>query len=101
MIRNYLKFIRTSNINVYKFLNFEKIMLTISLKRISELLDIKKDDEEISIIRKKRNFCTFLDEDIDLTKIEKSKEKDETEATALTSKMFNNATLAVELRSAN
>ena len=60
-----------------------------SLKRIRELLDIKKEDEEISIIKKKRNFYIFLSENIDLTKIEKLKEKDETKATALTSKLDN------------
>ena len=56
-------------------------------KRIRELLDIKKEDKEISIIRKKRNFYIFLSENIDFTKIEKSEEKDETKA--LTSKLDN------------
>ena len=85
MIRNYLELTRTSNIDVCKFLNFEKIMLTMSSKRIRELLDVKKEDEEISIMRKKGNFCTFLSEDIDLAK--KSEEKDQTEATAFISKL--------------
>ena len=78
MIRNYLELTRTSNINVYKFLNFEKIILTMSSKRIRELLDVKKEDEGISIMKKKRNFCTFLSESVDLTK--KSEEKDQTKS---------------------
>ena len=89
MIRNYLEFTRTSNIDVYKFLNFEKIILITSSRRIRELFDIEKEDEEISIIRKKGNFCIFLDESVDLIKIEKLVKKDETKATALTSKLDN------------
>ena len=76
MIRNYLKLTRTSNINICKFLNFEKIILIISSKRIRELLDIRKEDEEISIMRKKKNFYTFLSESVSLSK--KSEEKDQT-----------------------
>ena len=109
MIRNCLELTRTPNIDACKFLNFEKIILTMSSKRIRELLDIEKEDEEISVIRKKRNFYIFLSESVNLAK--KSEEKDQTKAIAFMSKldwlnMFDNATSAVrsaevKLRSIN
>ena len=98
MIRNCLELTRTSNIDVCKFLNFGKIMLIMSSGRIRELLDVGKEDEGISVMRKKGNFCIFLSGGVDLA--EKPEEKGQTEAIAFMSEldwlnMFDDATSAV------
>ena len=99
MIRNCLELTRTPNIDVYKFLDFEKTMLTMPSRRIRELLDVGKEDGGISVMRKKRNFYTFLGGGANLAK--KPEEKGQTKATAFMSKLDAARSAEVELRSVN